>query len=133
VTISPATRAAETFADKAAERWLAAVGMVDRARSSVWSTRALIHASRALLDCPRQALIFGGSDGEMTDSLPPLFHLGQAVRRLNESHIGVVVGILLRGTELVMVRWIDGATFESVGDLIEATQPFSRDKAGGAR
>jgi hypothetical protein len=68
----------------------------------------------------------------MTDSLPPLFHLGQAVRRLNESHIGLVVGILLRGAELVMVRWIDGTTFEAVDDLIEASLPLSRDKRAGA-
>jgi hypothetical protein len=47
VTISSPTPAPETLAHKAAERWLAAVGMVDRARSGIWSTRALIHASRA--------------------------------------------------------------------------------------
>jgi hypothetical protein len=49
--------------------------------------------------------------------------LGQAVRRLDRSDIGVVVGIMLGAEERALVRWVDGSSFEVVGLLIEVGSP----------
>jgi hypothetical protein len=48
-----------------------------------------------------------------------VLHLGQPVRRLDRSDIGVVVGIVFGADERALVRWVDGTSFEAVGLLIE--------------
>ena len=47
------------------------------------------------------------------------FHLGQFVRRIDGSDIGMVVGILLQPRESIMVRWADETTYETPDELIE--------------
>jgi hypothetical protein len=52
-----------------------------------------------------------------------LLHLGQPVRHVDRSDIGVVVGIIFGAEERAVVRWVDGASFEAVGLLIEVGLP----------
>jgi hypothetical protein len=49
------------------------------------------------------------------------FLLGQPVRRIDSSDVGMLIGVLLRPGELAVVRWPDGTTYELVDDLIEVS------------
>jgi hypothetical protein len=71
------------------------------------------------------AVIRGGSDGESAN-FAPLLQVGQPVRRLDGSEVGVVVGIIFGIPERVIVRWVDGARLEPVEALIEVSRIAER-------
>jgi hypothetical protein len=120
---------------EAHERWMVAVATAQHSRGLILQSRALIHASRVILDLPPgRGRIVGGSDGDASTGPSPSqrLPLGQAVRREDRADIGVVVGILLRPPETLLVRWFDGVTFEAMEDLVEVGQPVSRNGRSGA-
>jgi hypothetical protein len=101
----------------AVEHWAKAMTTVTRARWAIDRRRWLIDSSRALLARPK-GLIRGGSEGESAN-FAPLLQIGQPVRRLDGSDVGVVVGIIFGTPEQAIVRWVDGSRLEPVEGLIE--------------
>jgi hypothetical protein len=98
-----------------AERAIAAVHRATQARvSSAW----LLDSSRAVLSRPN-GLIRGGRQDDPADGLGPLLELYQAVRHVDSTDIGVVIGLIFVGAETALVRWSTGSTFEAVADLVE--------------
>lgn len=50
------------------------------------------------------------------------FLLGEPVRRIDGSDLGTLIGVILRPSELAIVRWAEDTTYEPPDDLIEASR-----------
>ena len=115
---------------RAADRWnraLRAVGRKETLRAeSLW----LLFSSRAILQRPN-GLIRGGAPGRSSAFRPTLI-LGQPVRHVRRTEIGIVRGLLFGKSEEVLVRWASGSTFDALEELEEVLVSSTSRRAASA-
>ena len=104
-------------ARRAAHRWERALRAVRSNETLRARSRWLLSSSLAILQRPN-CLIRGGALDERAAFRPTLI-LGQPVRHVDRTDIGIVVGLLFCNEEEALVRWADGSTFEAPEDLVE--------------
>jgi len=106
---------------RAADRWVRAAQAMKRAERLKIGSKWLIASSQAVLLRPNG--LIGWASDRQPATPPPLFALGQSVRHPERTDIGAVIGLIFGIRGRALVRWVDGATFEAVGLLIEVGQP----------
>ena len=102
---------------RAADRHQHALRAVRRTETLRARSLWLLSSSRAILQRPN-GLIRGGAFDEAAAFRPTLF-LGQPVRHIDRTEIGIVIGLLFGEPEHALVRWASESTFEVVEELVE--------------
>ena len=115
---------------RAADRWERALRTV-RSNKTL-RARSLWLLSSSLVILPRpHGLIRGGAPDARAACRPTLI-LGQPVRHVDRTEIGVFVVLLFGPADEALVRWADGSTFETPEDLLEVVISSARRRANPA-